>query len=206
MNDVKRDPNELPRYVDMVEYRRKKKRGRSSKITMEMIQDAALAISKGCTVKDAAALIGIPERTWFRWRARGDRLLRYIEKCETEGEVPALREDDELYIEFADQITMALPYRKLELREIIKKASGKNWVAAAWLLERQYPDEYSKQVKVEHNLDSKLIQLIQQGEVTYELLIEEMDDEEATRLFNAARVEIPERATGEERNKESTTG
>jgi hypothetical protein len=197
MTDTERDPNELPRFVDMIEYRRKGKRGRNSKITMEMIQDAALAISKGCTVKDASALIGIPERTWFRWRARGDRLLRYIEDCEERGEVPSLREDDELYIEFNDQITMALPYRKLELRQIIEKAADKNWTAAAWMLERQYPDEYSRQVKVEHSWENELIPLIQGGDVTFEMIMEKTDEQTARRLFVAAGKEIPETISGD---------
>lgn len=198
--DENENEQKVPRFVDLIEYRRTTTAGARTKLDEQKIEFASTLIEKGCTVPDAAYLIGISERTWYRWKARGDELIRYVEECEKNGAVPALREDDELYIEFADRISIALPFRKLRLRGVIEAAAndGRNWTAAAWMLERQYPDEYSRKVQIEHNLDNKLIQLIQTGEVTYDLLLEEMSAEEAGRLFNAARVEIPERATGEQ--------
>lgn len=99
---------------------------RQSKLTPARQALAVEAIEAGVTYADAAACAGIAESTWHMWMKRS----------------PAFRE------------AIAAASARVELRclQIINEAMVKDWRAAAWFLERRFPERWGnrQQVDVAH--------------------------------------------------------
>ncbi|MDD2496476.1 MAG: helix-turn-helix domain containing protein [Tissierellia bacterium] len=92
-----------------------------AKYSEELLNKICDLIKKGLSNKDAAICMGISESTFYQWQ---------IEKPE-----------------FSESLKKAEMERKLFLITKIFDASNKSWQAAAWYLERTYPDEFGKQEK-----------------------------------------------------------
>lgn len=93
------------------------------------------SIKKGHTHDTAAAHGGISRTTFYEWMQKGARAAS--------GK----------YADFADAVQKAEAEAKGELIDIVKAQSLRNWQAAAWLLERRYPDEFGRRDRhhVEHS-------------------------------------------------------
>jgi hypothetical protein len=94
-----------------------------NKATARTIKIIMETIRSGATQRDASALAGISEDTLSRWK----------------------REDGD----FAEQMRQKEIEFKMENVKIIRKAAEKSWQAAAWFLERKYPNEYTNRVRIE---------------------------------------------------------
>lgn len=100
-------------------------------LTDTVIEDICKAIGNGLTNKDACALCGIPEDTFYSW-------LRDAEK--------GTRNKDHLKqkIKLAQSVKKAeSAFKAYHLKNIIK-SSNDDWKASAWMLERKFPKEYAK--------------------------------------------------------------
>lgn len=95
------------------------------KLTKDGIAEVVRMKRAGVPHKDIAAYIGVSEETFSRW-VNHPRTPNQCQLCQ------ALKKAE------AD--------RKTALLTMIYNAatSPKTWQAAAWLLERQYPDEFAK--------------------------------------------------------------
>lgn len=97
-----------------------------AKLTEELIQQMAALKGDGLSNKDICRAVGIHEATLYRWLSKpSGRLHRAL------GESLKKAEAD---------------YKRTLLTTIREAATKKNgqWTAAAWLLERKYPDEYAQ--------------------------------------------------------------
>lgn len=104
------------------------RRGRPSAFTPQKARIILNAIRQSLSYKQAAALARISYMTFNRWRSEG----------ESDDAPKPLRD-------FCDQLKAT----EAELANSLVKMifdSGKagNWKAAAWILERRYPDEWGK--------------------------------------------------------------
>lgn len=97
------------------------------KITRELVEQAAELKRSGLTNRDICQALGIVEGTFYRWL-----------------QSPTCK----LHRELKEALKRAEADYKHELLESIKSTAlrDKNpqWTAAAWLLERKYPDEYAQ--------------------------------------------------------------
>lgn len=91
------------------------------KYTPERIAIIVQAIELGATYKLAAAAAGISDTTFEDWRNNKPAFSASIKEAEGRGAI-----------------------KRLELIE--RAANEGSWQAAAWKLERRYPDEYGKTV------------------------------------------------------------
>lgn len=99
---------------------------RRPKCTLELIDEAAKLKTEGMTDKDICATLGIHPSSFYRWLNN-----------------PKTRLEREL----SDALKKAEAYYKQALTGLIKQAAierSSNWTAAAWLLERKFPDEYAR--------------------------------------------------------------
>lgn len=99
-------------------------------------------IELGCADVDACEAVDVPKGTFYRWLAHGeDEIARNVE-----GE----------YRIFRDAVQRARARGKVNLHGRIVAASidGPNhpaeWKAAAWLLERRWPESYGRRDVMEH--------------------------------------------------------
>ena len=98
------------------------------KCTPELIEAASELKRGGMNNKDTARCLGISEATLYRWLSS-----------------PTCEE----HREFCESLKRAEVEYKSTLRERIIKAAERDWKAAAWLLERRYPDEYGRRERRE---------------------------------------------------------
>ena len=93
------------------------------KCTQEVIEMAVKCKKNGMSNKDIAAYIGISERAFYKW----------VSTPKTDNQV-----------QLVQSLKAAEVEHKAALRSRIMQASDKSWQAAAWILERQYPDEFAR--------------------------------------------------------------
>lgn len=100
---------------------------RKPKLTYRVVEQAVEMKSHGMTNADICRALGFSETAWYNWLKDPDTkvklaLVEGIKKAEAE-------------------------YKETLLRSIMATATREKnpqWTAAAWLLERKYPDEYAQ--------------------------------------------------------------
>jgi hypothetical protein len=121
-----------------------------SKLTPELQEKILLHLRVGAYVETAAACAGIHKDTFYEWMKKGAR-----------GVAP--------YATFADAVHKAIAESESRDLATVLKASAKYWQAAAWRLERRFPEKYGRNdrvkvdAKIEHDgasLIAKLARLI----------------------------------------------
>jgi hypothetical protein len=103
---------------------------RPSKLTAEVADRICQAILAGATIETAAAHAGIGASTFYDWIKRG-------------------RDGDQHYAEFVDQLDQAVATSEVRDLAIIARAAEEHWQAAAWRLERRFPERYARNRRVE---------------------------------------------------------
>jgi len=122
--------------------------GRPLALTQEIVDGIADFAQIGMTWKDVATFAGVTYRTVRSWCARGEKEL----ERRTAGEKP--REKNDIYVHFLHATKKARLKSKYGcMQKILEIGYGgqvkdpdktyANWQALAWLLERQYPDEFA---------------------------------------------------------------
>lgn len=107
----------------------KKKTGRETKLNKEMIAEISSYIELGFTIKDTCEAVGISKETFFEWKKQGKR-----------DKESGIKSD---FSDFSDSIKKGKhSVKKLMLSKIVQ-AADENWNAAAWWLERNFPEDYS---------------------------------------------------------------
>lgn len=95
--------------------------GRRSKYTPEIVERICSVLADGNTRRTAAAVVGIDENTLLRWIHR--------------------------HADFAERVKTAEQEAVRRNVAIIQRAAERTWQAAAWWLERRFPDEFGQRPK-----------------------------------------------------------
>ncbi len=106
------------------------------KYSKETTEKICANLEAGYTQANAAILAGISEETFYKWK----------------NEKP----------EFSESLKKALAAFEQENLDIIKAARAKTWMAAAWILERRFRDDYSlpKGTYIQDNTDKKITKVL----------------------------------------------
>jgi hypothetical protein len=107
---------------------------RRSKLTKQLIKEAAELLEAGNYAETVAACVGVSEATWYSWL-----------KDAREGEKPS-----PLKTEFLDAIERATAEAEKKYVAVIEDASKQSWQAAAWWLERKLPKRWARTDKHKH--------------------------------------------------------
>lgn len=101
---------------------------RKPKLTPEVQKIICDNIRLGMTYKLACMGARVSDATFFSWKAKAEK--------------PKARK---IYVEFLDAVKQAeSEYIQIGLATIRREAINGTWQAAAWLLERRYPQEYGQ--------------------------------------------------------------
>ena len=120
--------------------------GRPTKLT-PAVQDRILqAVNVGATYELAAQYGGVAYSTFNNWMARG---RAEIERRESPRVAEGSKQWDteQLYVEFVEALKGAEGNAAIKWLALIDKAAVDTWQAAAWKLERRYPEDYGRQVQ-----------------------------------------------------------
>ena len=101
-------------------------RGAREKLTQDGIKTALRLCKCGLPDSQIAAALGVKAQTFSLWRNH-----------------PKTKNQ----IQLSEALKKADAEREAALVTRIMRASDKSWQAAAWLLERRYPDRYAKPVR-----------------------------------------------------------
>lgn len=97
--------------------------------TQELIDEAVRLKKTGAKNKDIYEYVGISETTFYRW---------------------VNQPKSDMQRKLGEELKKAEPVFKAALRsKIMTAAENGSWQAAAWLLERLYPDEYSRKDRIQ---------------------------------------------------------
>jgi transposase len=100
--------------------------GMKTKLNHDLIKQIAKMIELGTPNKYVAQAIGVDITTWYKWLQRGERAKSGI------------------YFDLFVSVKKAEAKAISRNVSIIQKAAIDNWQAAAWWLERRYPEEFGK--------------------------------------------------------------
>ena len=117
------------------------------KLTKERIDILAAALRKGVIIKHACIGAGICEKTYHNWQNEAsDNELDPLDPEEALGKNP--NRDDVLRY-FVRETSRALNDYSSGLLEKIHNADS--WQAAAWILERRFPEEFGRRAAAQHD-------------------------------------------------------
>ena len=136
--------------------------GRPTKLSPEIQEKIIVAVRNGNYIETAAQFAGINKDTLYRWLHLG------------------AQQDTGAYHDFSDALHKALAQSEMMDVATITRASADQWQAAAWRLERKFPDRWGRTVKVnfsvmtDGDLQSYITSLMQSPELNDTIkLIEE---------------------------------
>lgn len=102
---------------------------RPTKFTQETVARLLDGIRAGLPIHLACSAAGITETTFYEWQR---------------GEFP-YHAKKELKQQFSEELTRAKGESALSNINLIKNAALEDWRAAAWILERRFPQDFGKQ-------------------------------------------------------------
>jgi hypothetical protein len=155
----------------------KKRAGRPSKLTPEVIERICAALRAGTSFKTAAEFAGISEPTVHAWMLKG--------RNAKSGK----------FREFWQKVTRARGVAKVSYVNVIRKAASEgDWQAAKWALAHIEPESYgaaAQKVEINANVahqititDAQAINILEElpGEVIDLYLVEDEDEDEPPQL------------------------
>lgn len=128
--------------------------GHLPKLTPEVQATIVNYVRAGAYIETAAAAAGISKDSFYRWMRRGAREKQRVEKILAEDETATfdevVNEEERRYVEFVDAVEKALA--EAELRDLLvigQAAKAGAWQAAAWRLERKFPERWGRRDRLE---------------------------------------------------------
>lgn len=131
-------------------------------LTEEVYRNIVIATRYGASLTLAAQAAGLNPWTVRRW-------LREAAVLEEEGKT----KDDDIRIKLAHALPKARARRAIKALQQIQKAAEdpRNWTAAAWYLERTYPEQYGKQDRAPFDWKEELRKMGVSPEEAMEMMV-----------------------------------
>jgi len=104
--------------------------GRKTKLNKEITIEVTKRIRAGNYIKVACEAVGISQTSYFDWLKKGEQGI-------------------EQYAEFLGAIKKAEAEAQVNFVAIIASQAPTQWQAAAWWLERRFPDKWGRKEKIE---------------------------------------------------------
>ena len=122
---------------------------RPTKLNFDTHNKIITAIRAGNYIETAAAYAGVNKSTLYEWLKRGEREKQRVAENSRYG----IRKSEKPYVEFSNAVEKALAEAEIRDVAIIAKAAKEQWQAAAWRLERKFPDRWGRKDKVDLSAD-----------------------------------------------------
>ena len=139
---------------------------RPTKLNFDTHNKIITAIRAGNYIETAAAYAGINKSTLYEWLKRGEREKQRVAK----NPRYRIRKSEKPYVEFSNAVEKALAEAEIRDVAIIAKAAEEQWQAAAWRLERKFPDRWGRK---KFDIDMK-----HSGDIEVEITLVDEDAED----------------------------
>ena len=122
--------------------------GRPTKLTPELTVKICDMLRAGNYLETAAAYAGIDKATLHRWLKRG---RAEMDRIASQGK-GKIKRSEQPFVDFCNSVEKALSEGEVRDLIIISNAAKSDWKAAAWKLERKFPDKWGRKERVDANL------------------------------------------------------
>lgn len=99
-------------------------------------------IRLGVRLAQACEAVGVSQRSGYAWMRQGRADERLLEKDENAALF------DTSFLHFLQSVRTAEATCEIRLTALVQRHAQRNWRAAAWLLERRFPERWSKHATV----------------------------------------------------------
>ena len=131
--------------------------GRPTKLTPELQEELVKVIRAGNYIETACAYVGINKTTFYDWMKRGAREKERLERNTNARP----KKSEATFVELSNAIEKALAQAEIRDVAIIGKAAEENWQAAAWRLERKFPERWGKKSQYHNDEEERSLKLEQ---------------------------------------------
>ena len=123
-------------------------KGRPCKLTPALQEKIVELLELGIPPQKVCDRVNIAYSTYREWVQRGN------------GEDPKDRPGNEQFADFSAQVNKAIAVGEINLLQSINNATKNDWRAAAWVLERRFPEHWSNNRRIKEQADKKVEQLL----------------------------------------------
>jgi transposase len=113
--------------------------GRPTDLTPEVVADAARLLPTVLYLSTVADYIGVHRTTVQRWLRRGREEEKRLRNPRAKS-----KPSEALYLQFRIAHKKALAAGEIRAAGVIRKAASEHWQAAAWILERRFPERWGR--------------------------------------------------------------
>ena len=124
------------------------KQGRPCKLTPALQGKIVELLELGIPPQKVCDRVNIAYSTYREWVKRGN------------GENPKNRSGNKQFADFSAQVNRATAIAEMNLLQSINNATVNDWRAAAWILERRFPENWSNNRRIKEQADKKVEQLL----------------------------------------------
>lgn len=125
--------------------------GRPTKMN-EVVADKILnAVRAGNYIETAAAHAGITKETLYAWLRRAAAEQERVMK----NPGAKIRKSEAPFVQFSDAVNKAFADAEIRDVTLIANAATSDWKAAAWRLERKFPDRWGRKDRIAAELEHK---------------------------------------------------
>lgn len=114
--------------------------GRPTDLTPEIIEDVRRLLPTVLYLETVADYVGVSRISFRAWIKRGTREAKRLRDPKAKPKTT-----EALYLQFLNAVKKAMAEGELYDAGVIKKAAVKSWQAAAWRLERRFPERWGQQ-------------------------------------------------------------
>lgn len=153
---------------------------RPTKLNKEITDELVTYIKAGNYIETACALVGISKNTVYDWLKRGSRAIE--ESHKTGKKIP---KREQPYAEFSDAVKKAMAFSEAKDLMTISEHAKHDWKAAAWRLERKYPNRWGRKERLDATIEhSGKIEQNHSGEIAHKIAGNEKALDLAMELFD----------------------
>jgi len=120
--------------------------GRPTKLTPAIIEKVRTFLPVCMYIETLTDSLEIERKTYYNWYSRGEVEAKRMEEA---GEDEP-HEREALYLQFFSAVKKGLADGEMAAAARINVASQNTWQAAAWLLERRFPEKWGSRHRLEH--------------------------------------------------------
>jgi hypothetical protein len=175
-------------------FKRELKSGRPLTLTKELIKKISNLIKTGNYIETAVLVAGVPKSTFYYWMKVANALGKRRLKGETKFTPP-----EKLHLVLLDEIEKAQAVSESwDVAQITQAIQNGCWQAAAWKLERKFPNKWGR--KDRYVVDTT-IEEVQEDEREKKLLEDERARDKIKDLLDWIGRENNEQGVSEETSK-----
>lgn len=126
--------------------------GRPIKLTRTIIKRAEAYVRAGSYIETAVLALGVSRPTFHNWLKLGQEVEEKVNSARKLGDECDLNIEETNLLRFLRSMQRAMAESEIYDVTKIRVASEKNWQAAAWRLERKYPDRWGRRDMVRTEL------------------------------------------------------